>query len=746
MATIASLDIGLGVNSAKLKAGLDEATAKTKKFANSAKAQADKASKAFSAIAVAVGTLAAFAGAGALLQHADALKKNANAAGIGFAAFQKLQFGLEQAGLADNALEDGLKTLNPLMLEAGKGSKGAAEDLALVGLSFEQLSKMKPEERFRAVVAGLDGIKDEGQRSAVAMKLLGEQFAVRKFSLADIDNASKSLYVMSDASAIAAEGFNDSVNVFTTNLGNIVTDAIAPIVSAITVAINALNQFAAENPVMSQIIAGVVLLGTTIAAVAGVIAVAGFPIVAVIGVIAAAIAGIVYATNNWDSVVRSFTEMLASTFNVSVEQAAGWIETLANWISEAVNWVIQAANWLSGPLASALGVATDAIKTTVRIFADLFSAIASLFNLSFAGFASNMMNAFSEVGAFFQRTFGQAVAYISTNIKDQFSWAMKAAGEAFSNAVRAGINAVLSSLETALNKLIGAANSITTLGGIVDGPTIAPVTIKTVGPADSAGPQPSWQSYGSFAPAGMTYGKGSLTGDLMPPSATDTEIADNTAVIADALTGSGGGKGGGGGGGKGKKEKTKEDTDKVSTEFMDSLKSSFSTLLKTGDWKQFTTSMLDKLTTGILDKFSSGLMDALFGNTFDNLFENFGKMVSDGLSSVLGKAAGSAGGGGGGLFGGIFSSIGSFFGFSEGGLVPSTPYSSLGRDSVPAMLTPGEVVVPVDQVGKVMGGSDQVFNINITGNIDKQTERKIYEMLPQIASGVNAQNKEVGHR
>jgi hypothetical protein len=496
---------------------------------------------------------------------------------------------------------------------------------------------------------------------------------------------------------------------------------------------------------MSRIIAGVVLLGATIAAVAGVIAVAGFPVVAVIGVIAAAIAGIVYATNNWDSIVRSFTEMLASTFNVSVEQAAGWVETLSNWFSIAVDWIIQVAHWIGDVLVFALGVVVDSIKTAVRYWGDLFSAIASLFSLNFSGFASNMMNAFSEVAGFFQRTFGQAVAYISTNIKEQFSWAMKAAGEAFSNAVRAGINAVLSSLESALNKLIGAANSITTLGGMVDGPTISPVTISSVGPADSAGEQPSWRNFADF---GMTYGSGSLSGDVMPPAPTQAEIdtADNTAVIADALTGSGGGKGGGGGGGKGKKDKTKEDTDKVSTEFMDSLKSSFSTLLKTGDWKQFTTSMLDKLTTGILDKFSSGLMDALFGNTFDNLFENFGKMVSDGLSSVLGKAAGSAGGGGGGLFGGIFSSIGSFFGFSEGGLVPSTPYSSLGRDSVPAMLTPGEVVVPVDQVGKAMGGSGQVFNINITGNIDKQTERKIYEMLPQIASGVNAQNKEVGHR
>lgn len=338
------MDVALGVNSAKLKAGLDEATARTNKFANNAKAQADKASKAFGAIAVAIGTIAAFAGAGVLLEHADALKKNAVAAGIGFSAFQKLQFSLVQAGLADTSLQDGMKTLNGLMLKAGRGAKAAAVQLGAIGLTYDDLAKMAPEDRFKAVISGLEGVKDEGERSAIAMKLLGEQFSGRKFSLAELEGASTGLYTISESAATVAENFNDAINLFNTNLGNIVTDTIAPIVSAITVALNALNQFSSENPVMSRIIAGVVLLGATIAAVAGVIAVAGFPVVAVIGVIAAAIAGIVYATNNWDSIVRSFTEMLASTFNVSVEQAAGWVETLSNWFSIAVDWIIQVAH------------------------------------------------------------------------------------------------------------------------------------------------------------------------------------------------------------------------------------------------------------------------------------------------------------------------------------------------------------------------------------------------------------------
>jgi tape measure domain-containing protein len=42
--------------------------------------------------------------------------------------------------------------------------------------------------------------------------------------------------------------------------------------------------------------------------------------------------------------------------------------------------------------------------------------------------------------------------------------------------------------------------------------------------------------------------------------------------------------------------------------------------------------------------------------------------------------------------------------------------------------------------------SQQVFNINITGDISDQTKKEIYQMLPQIANGVNAYNKEKGIR
>jgi tape measure domain-containing protein len=70
--------------------------------------------------------------------------------------------------------------------------------------------------------------------------------------------------------------------------------------------------------------------------------------------------------------------------------------------------------------------------------------------------------------------------------------------------------------------------------------------------------------------------------------------------------------------------------------------------------------------------------------------------------------------------------------FAEGGLVSGV------------MLTrPGSVGVGVGDGG---GSKTQVFHINITGDVSRQTRSEIAAMLPQIATGVNSFNREKGLR
>jgi hypothetical protein len=138
------------------------------------------------------------------------------------------------------------------------------------------------------------------------------------------------------------------------------------------------------------------------------------------------------------------------------------------------------------------------------------------------------------------------------------------------------------------------------------------------------------------------------------------------------------------------------------------------------------------------------------GGLFKSLGEGFTSLLSglgEGLSGIFSGIGGLFGGGGGGGLGGLFSLFsGSFVaGFSQGGTVRNVPGSQAGKDSVPAMLMPGEVVLSksaVSRMGSSNQGSTQQFNINVQGDVSRQTRQEIVKMMPQIAGGVNAQNKE----
>ena len=242
------------------------------------------------------------------------------------------------------------------------------------------------------------------------------------------------------------------------------------------------------------------------------------------------------------------------------------------------------------------------------------------------------------------------------------------------------------------------------------------------------------------------------------------DLIANGTVTKITFPASKGGGGGGGGGGVSKEakksadlledavEKIKDQQEKIKTigdNFLDGVADGFVTALKTGDWKSFLNSTLDQLTSDIITNF------------VDGLFKPLKDMLSEGIGNLMNGLSSGGGGGLFGLFGGLFGGGASglanggqlisgpaLLGAADGGIVPTTPFSKSYADSVPTMLQPGELVVPVDQVDSFMngGGGGQTFNISVTGDVTRATRREIVAMMPQIASSTNALNKENGIR
>ena len=202
-----------------------------------------------------------------------------------------------------------------------------------------------------------------------------------------------------------------------------------------------------------------------------------------------------------------------------------------------------------------------------------------------------------------------------------------------------------------------------------------------------------------------------------------------------------------------------------------------------GVFETFANALLSTLSNAILTHFVNRISDALM----DPLSGALGKLV-EGMTKIL---SGDEGDGGifkqlFGLFRGLFEGIIGMFSYAgtpaaTGGMIvgPGTGTS----DSIPALLSNGEYVINAAQTkrhlpllhalnsGRIsrfangglvstdalqqpssfdMGGTSvsntQQININITGDISRQTKSEIYGMLPQIAAGVNAHNKEQNYR
>jgi len=191
-------------------------------------------------------------------------------------------------------------------------------------------------------------------------------------------------------------------------------------------------------------------------------------------------------------------------------------------------------------------------------------------------------------------------------------------------------------------------------------------------------------------------------------------------------------------------------------------------------FETFLDTLLNSFTSKVISAFTDGLMDPLTGKDgiLTKGFKEFGASLFSGGGSLFSGL--------GGLFGGSASGPSSealaLFGFADGGFVsgPGTATS----DSIPSMLSNGEYVVNAKQTRKFLpvihainsgnfgrfadGGlvsptsinlpqaaigsmntkttNQQVINVNITGDISRQTQAEIYKMLPNIAVGVNQHN------
>jgi hypothetical protein len=169
----------------------------------------------------------------------DETAKLAARTGIAVEALQGFQVAAGLSGVQN--LEGAVQRLTISIGDAGQGVKSAQDGLSRLGLSFEELSAMAPEDQFRAVSAAISQLPSQAEKAAAAADLFGrtgvELLPLFASNLEEIEARAQRLgIILSGEQTGAIEEMNDALSlVYQTFEGIIgqVTANLAPIVSSI---------------------------------------------------------------------------------------------------------------------------------------------------------------------------------------------------------------------------------------------------------------------------------------------------------------------------------------------------------------------------------------------------------------------------------------------------------------------------------------------------------------------------------
>lgn len=233
--------VELGVSD-KLTAGLKAAQARLAAFGAGVQSIGLKTAAVGGAIlAPLAGAVQTFSTAG------DELEKMATRTGLSVEALSELKYAADLSGSSLQTFEKGIKRMQATVKDAGDGLATASDALQSIGLTFEDLDGLSPEQQFKRIADGIAGIEDPSRRAAIAQEILGRAGTELLPLMADgakgieaMQKAARELgLTVSTETAKDAAALNDALGTLWITLRNgvfVVGSALAPAVTKLATA------------------------------------------------------------------------------------------------------------------------------------------------------------------------------------------------------------------------------------------------------------------------------------------------------------------------------------------------------------------------------------------------------------------------------------------------------------------------------------------------------------------------------
>lgn len=161
--------------------------------------------------------------------NVDVLDKMQVRTGVSAKALSALGFAAEQSGSSIETVEKGLIGMAKTMAAAEDGAKTQTDALAKLGLTYEQLKGLAPEDQFTLLADRVRQVEDPTERAAVSMEVFGKAgqkllplFAEGAEGIKALTDEAEALGItMSGEDVAAAAALNDAMNRVNRQLGGV---------------------------------------------------------------------------------------------------------------------------------------------------------------------------------------------------------------------------------------------------------------------------------------------------------------------------------------------------------------------------------------------------------------------------------------------------------------------------------------------------------------------------------------------
>jgi len=199
----------------------------------------------------------------------DEVAKLADKTGFSTETLSELRHAAELSDTSLGGLEVGIRRMQSVLIEARDGTANAVKALKELGLSYEQLKDLAPEDQFMTIASALADIEDPTLKAAVAIDIFGRSGTDMLPMLADGADGLKAMrqeahdlgIVFDEKTAKAAEAFKDSITRLKgaiSGIGAQIAKTLAPIITAflrtITDVIKGITEWAGLHPGLAKAI------------------------------------------------------------------------------------------------------------------------------------------------------------------------------------------------------------------------------------------------------------------------------------------------------------------------------------------------------------------------------------------------------------------------------------------------------------------------------------------------------------